>query len=104
MTANKPATTPKQVLGFCWFRREDHPAGRAMMTDPDALFEHYDAWLAEAQRLEREARDKGARVIRIRFDQTSFALFCMTRRLSADAKARGAWAASEAYRRFKDRM
>lgn len=93
------APAPVKIYGFCWFRREHYDASRAMMIDPQDLFETYDEWLHEAKAIEAKATADGIRVMRIRFDPAGFAMFCMVNNLKPDNHARAAWAAQEAKRR-----
>jgi hypothetical protein len=83
-------------LGVCWFRREDYAAAKATMTDPERLYETYDAWFAAMKQFEREMAERGVTVVRVRFDPVGFMLYCATRNLPPDASARIKWAAAAA--------
>jgi hypothetical protein len=89
----------QRAVAVCWFRREDYEPAKARMADPERLYENYDVWLKEAQAFEREMEQQGVKVIRTRFDGTSFFLFCATRAVPADGPARAEWAAQETMRR-----
>lgn len=102
MSTPKPHATadkPEKVIAICWFRREDYDRAKAAMVDPGRLYADYDEWLKEGQAFEREMQAQGVRVVRIRFDATAFALFCLSRQLPADGVARAAWATEEAMKR-----
>ncbi|WP_407049464.1 hypothetical protein [Methyloraptor flagellatus] len=98
--AAKAEAPPMKVYGFCWFKRDQYVAARAMMIDPQDLFDTYDEWLHEARAIEAKAQSEGVRVMRIRFDPVSFAWFCRVQGILPDNQARAAWAASEAKERY----
>jgi hypothetical protein len=101
----KPEAAPprKQAVAICWFRREDYDAAKAEMSDPERLYEDYDEWLQEAQAFETEMLGNGIKTVRIRWDPTGFALFCLTRNIAPDGGARAEWAAFEANKRVNQK-
>lgn len=102
----QPATDApkKRILGFCWFRRESYDHDRAMMSDPEILFDSFDEWLAAARKVEREVSAKGDKVVRIRFDLGSFLVWCASHGRMPDEQARAGWAAAEARKKFGTRI
>ncbi|NLH81647.1 MAG: hypothetical protein GX458_12485 [Phyllobacteriaceae bacterium] len=99
-----PETPKRRILGFCWFRRETYDQARAVMSDPDVLFEDFDTWLAAARKIEREVSASGDKVVRIRFDLPGFLVWCASRGRMPDEQARAGWAAEEARKRFGTRF
>ena len=101
-----PATEEKKrrILGFCWFRRESYDQARAVMSDPERLFDTFDEWLVAARTVEREVIAKGDKVVRIRFDLPAFLLWCASHGRYPDEDARAGWAAGEARKKFGTRI
>ncbi|MCE1235601.1 MAG: hypothetical protein LWW93_04500 [Hyphomicrobiales bacterium] len=98
----KPATdeTKQRILGFCWFRRDGYDQARAIMSDPERLFDGFDQWLAAARTIEREVTAKGEKVVRIRFDLPAFLLWCAARGRLPDEQSRAGWAADEVRKKY----
>ena len=91
----KTPDQPRQIYGFCWFRREDYDTARSLMSDPEALFDTYDEWLSAARKIESDVVAKGAKVVRVRFDTASFLLYCMSHNVPPFEQSRANWAAQE---------
>ncbi len=95
-------TTPANTLriyGFCWFRRESYDEARAVMSDPEVLFDTFDEWLKAAKKIESDMTAQGHKVVRIRFDMPSFLLYCMTHQVPPVEQSRANWAAAELRRK-----
>ena len=102
MSKTAPAA-PARIIGFCWFHRDGYADARAMMADPEILFDTFDEWLAAAKKIEREVTARGEKVVRIRFDPAAFLLWCVGANRQPDEKARAAWAADAARRKYAAR-
>lgn len=103
----KSETKPRMiagVIGLCWFNRRHFDDHRALMSDPDELFDTFDEWLKSAKTLEAQVTAQGKKVVRIPFDPVSFLLHCATTGHLPDGAARSRWAAIETERRFRDRV
>lgn len=95
-------TTPAATLriyGFCWFRRDEYDAARAAMADPEVLFDTFDEWLKAAKKIESDMTAQGHKVVRIRFDITSFMLYCVSHDVPPVEQSRANWAAAELKRK-----
>jgi len=102
MSLPKAPETTLRVYGFCWFLRDDYDEARAAMADPEVLFDTYAEWLKAAKKIEADVAAQGAKVIRIRFDLTSFLFYCEARRIPPVEQARADWAATELRRRYEE--
>ncbi|MER2605189.1 MAG: hypothetical protein ABTQ29_05120 [Siculibacillus sp.] len=103
MTKKPAAEKADRILGFCWFRREDYDRARSLMADPEILFDTWEEWFTAARKIEREVTERGEKVVRIRFDLAAFMLWCVGHDRLPDEKARAAWAADAAKRKFGHR-
>ena len=90
----------QRVYGICWFAREDYDTARALMSDPEALFDTYDEWLSAARKLEGQVALEGDKSVRIRFDRDSFLLYCATHNLPPYEQARANWAGQEVKKKY----
>jgi hypothetical protein len=94
---------PPRIYGFCWFKRDHYAEARALMSDPETLFDTFDEWLKGARQIEREMTERGEKVVRIGFDPVGFVLWCASHNRTPNADARSKWAAAEARRKFGGR-
>ena len=99
MTEPKEPRKILRIYGFCWFRRENYEEARAVMADPEVLFDTFDEWLKAAKKIEADVAAQGHKVVRVRFDLQSFLLYCMTHNVAPIEQTRANWAAAELKRK-----
>ncbi len=95
-TKPEPGPTVRRIAPYCWFPRDAYEQAKAMMADPDRLYDSYDTWLREAKKFEAEMAENNIVTKRVRFHREAFGLFCTTRNLVPDGAARAMWASFEA--------
>lgn len=78
----------RRKIALPWYRREDYPAIRDMVSDPHNLAPSYDQWLAAAENNESVGRQAGLEIVRILVDPSSFARWCAAQGLDPDGTAR----------------
>lgn len=78
----------KRKIGLPWYRREDYPDIRRMVTDPHNLASTYEQWLAAAENNENVGRQAGLEIVRILIEPLSFARWCTAHGMAADSEAR----------------
>ena len=93
---------PIRAMGIPWFNREDYPRILKVMVDVDVLPATYEGWYYRAERTEREIERSGALVVRAIIDPDEFIAWCAKEGLNIDAKARTAYAAEFARRKFNN--
>jgi hypothetical protein len=86
---------PPRRIGLPWYRREDYPSIREMMTDRHNLSPTYDTWLAAAENNENVGRDAGLQVRRILIEPEAFARWCAEKGVEPDSAARRDYVASK---------
>ena len=80
--------TPTRRIGLPWYRREDYPRIRDMMSDRHNLAPTYDAWLAAAENNESVGRAAGLQIARIPIEPEAFARWCAERGVEPGSAAR----------------
>ncbi|BCX53721.1 hypothetical protein CTYAZ2_33010 [Comamonas testosteroni] len=80
------------VIGMVWYLEEDFEEIKRLMADSHTLHRTYAEWLQAATFGEEQQRKSGARVIRAVLRPQEFKLWCQSRGLNIDSKARNAFA------------
>lgn len=89
------------AVGMAWYREADYLAALAIMADAQTMPTTYAAWLAIAQKRERELTRDGHKVIRAIVDPKTFPDWCRRNGFAhIDTHARGAYGADYAARQI----
>jgi hypothetical protein len=87
-----PGLRRADVVGISWYRRSDWPALRALFANTDPLPATFDAWLADAEALEKRFEGQGLRVVRAELRPQKFKAWCASSGRRPDRQARVEWA------------
>jgi hypothetical protein len=66
----------RSAVGIGWYRPETYERCLAIFDDASKLPRTYDDWLVRAVEAEKQARDKGLRVVRVEIDPDTFPRWC----------------------------
>ena len=83
-----------KAYGFPWYRKEDWPEIKRIMTDAEKLHDSYEDWLGAATQSEQRIRQSGQIVVRAYIDPVEFPNWCRARGLNVDAEARALFAST----------
>jgi hypothetical protein len=84
---------PISATGIVWYSRDAYPRCLKIFDDADELPETFEEWLAIAERAERDAQNRGLRVIRAELHPESFLAWCAANgHVHADSSARADFA------------
>ena len=81
-----------QIAGLVWYAPQDYAAILRIMADAHLLPQTFEAWHQIARQRESEAKSTGVRVVRAVIDPATFPIWCATRGLNIDARARTSFA------------
>lgn len=76
------------VMGMAWYLEEDFEEIKRLMADGHTLHRTYAEWLRAATIGEENQRKAGAHVVRAVIRPQEFKLWCQSRGLNIDSKAR----------------
>jgi len=79
---------PPRRIGLPWYRREDYPRIREMMSDRHNLAPTYDQWLAAAENNESVGLQAGLGIARVMIEPDAFARWCAQKSLEPGSAAR----------------
>jgi hypothetical protein len=91
----RPNAAPRgpERVAFTWYAPGQWARLRALAADPEALDRGFEAWLANAERLEAALIRKGIAVERVLVDVDALAHWCGSRRRPLDSSARSEYVA-----------
>jgi hypothetical protein len=75
-------------VGIPWYRKRDYERILSIMTDQAQLPRTYESWRSRAESLENRLRGSGRQSVRTLIDPKTFARWCASNRLKANAYAR----------------
>ena len=87
---------PRRIIGLPWYRREDYPMIRQMMTDSHVLASTYEKWLAAAENNESVGRQAGLEILRVMIDPDEFKTWCLANGMEPNGAARTKYASEGA--------
>lgn len=77
-----------RAMGMAWYREEDWPEIKRIMSDAYKLHATYAEWFKSATAGEQHLKQQGIIVERVYIDPREFPAWCRARGLNADAAAR----------------
>lgn len=94
-------TMPISATGMVWYLPEDFEQIKALMEDGHTLHRTYADWQSAAELGEQSFRAKGGRVYRAVVRPAAFKVWCESRGLKIDAKARNQFASEFAANEYR---
>ena len=82
-----PNRVPSAV-GFVWYRRETYDRCKAMYLDGAGYQDTFDAWLADAEKAEKQIQAAGQTVVRAYVDPIAFPIWAAKEGFQLDHHAR----------------
>ena len=79
---------PARRIGLPWYRREDYPRIRAMMSDRHNLAPAYKQWIAAAENNESVGRQAGLDIVRVMIEPDAFVHWCAEKGVEPGTAAR----------------
>ncbi len=92
--------TPIRANGIPWYRREDYAEILRVMADGELLPKTWDKWFYRAEKVRQQIVDSGGIAERCNIDPQQFPLWCRTRGLNVDARARELFVSEQLVRRY----
>ena len=89
------------IYSFAWFEPDEWHKLKETVEDPETLDDSYQEWRQNAENFIRELRTDGQQVKKISIKISKLLVWCKSRGLKPDSKARSAYAASLAQQRNK---
>lgn len=80
--------SPTSTIGVAWYRPEQWETLRNASVDKDNLEETHAEWLMEAERVVKQLRQQGIRVIKVDVEISDLMLWCESQKIPLDGEAR----------------
>jgi hypothetical protein len=90
--------SPTMSVAVAWYDDVQWAQLKQVAVDADNLDESYEAWLRNAERLERELRQKGIEIRRVDVKVESLIAWCQSNNKPINGKSRAEFAAETARR------
>ena len=92
------ANQPTSVVGVAWYRPEEWEILRNAAVDKNTLENTHAEWLADAERVVKQLRQKGLHIVKVDIEIADLILWCESQNIPLDGNARSKYAAFKVQR------